>query len=174
MQKINGKGQGETLQTAVDATRVELLTTVTWLGLDDLQSTNADLNHEGRDLCDTGSTPLRQASQPASRWLYLVDCVRPVLGLQAEAGVLGIDRSTLAPQSAIQEVAGVELDAGLGGVYFQDAPTSSMAHPGDKDKPRLSGGGNRTWPSTHIWTKILEASQRRRVGFEDPQKQLLG
>lgn len=129
-------------------------------------------------------TPDRRRSDKPASQLYLVDCVRPVLGLQAETGVLGIDRSTLAPQSAIQEVAGVELDAGLGGVYFQDAPTSSMAHPGDKDKPRLSGGGNRTWPSTHIGakkdagdkngTKTLEASQRRRVGFEDPQKQLLG
>lgn len=75
--------------------------------------------------------------------LYLIDCIRPVLSLEAEARVLGVDCSTLAPQSAIQEVARVKLDARLGGVYFQDPPTSSMAHPGDKDKSYLSFPGRK-------------------------------
>lgn len=98
------------------------------------------------------------------------------MSLEAETRVLGVDFSTLAPQSAIQEVACVKLDARLGGVYFQDPPTSSMAHPGDKDKSYLSGEGrgqgtalgrNQTWlhnegkkgPGGKSRMETLEAAQ---------------
>lgn len=61
-----------------------------------------------------------------------MDCIRPVLGLETETGVLGIDCSTLALQRAIQEVACVKLDPRLGSVHFQDTATSSMMDPGKK------------------------------------------
>lgn len=53
--------------------------------------------------------------------------------------MLGVDCSILAPQSAIQEVGSVKLDARLGGVHVQDPPASGMTHPGERqagrDKP---------------------------------------
>lgn len=81
------------------------------------------------------------ASGPASLWLYLIDGIRPVLGLEAETGVLGIDRSVLAFQSAIQEVSCVKLDARLGGVYFQGPPTYSMVHPAVETSQAEGGRG---------------------------------
>lgn len=76
----------------------------------------------------------------ASWWLYLIDSIRPVLGLEAETRVLGINWSTLALQCAIQEVARVKLDPRLGGVHFQYPPASSMIDPGDKAKPHNGTG----------------------------------
>lgn len=67
--------------------------------------------------------------QQHRREVGLIDCIRPILGLEAETGVLGIDCSTLALQCAIQEVACVKLDPGLGGVHFQYPAASSMMDP---------------------------------------------
>lgn len=79
--------------------------------------------------------------QQHRREVGLIDRVGPVLGLQAETAVLRVDRSTLALQGAIQEVARVKLDSRLGGVHLQDPPAAAMMHPGDKDRPPEGPGG---------------------------------
>ena len=73
----------------------------------------------------------------AGLWTYLIDCIRPVLGLKAETRVLGIDCSSFALQRAIQEVARVKLDPRLGSVHFQDPPASGMMDPRGKVKPHI-------------------------------------
>lgn len=102
--------------------------------------------------------------------------------------MLGVDRSILAPQSAIQEVGSVKLDPRLGGVYFQDPPTSGMTHPGDKDKPYFSGEGKGLelalgWESDLATQREQEGCGREErrfwkrhrggMSFKDLQKQLL-
>lgn len=81
---------------------------------------------------------------PSDGQLYLIDSIRPVLGLEAETRVLAIDCSTLARQCAIQEVACVKLDPGLGGVHFQYPPASSMMDPGDKPSHIYIGPGQKS------------------------------
>jgi hypothetical protein len=62
------------------------------------------------------------------RELGLINSIRPVLGLKAEIGVLGLDRLLLAFQSTTQEVSYLKRDARLVGIYFQDPPTCSVMH----------------------------------------------
>lgn len=119
---------------------------VTWLCLSLLgeENTHGLLNHTDPTWVlwplsysvTSKTTPLWQASL----WLYLIDCIGPVLGLEAETGVLGIHCSTLALQWAVQEVACVKLDARLGGVHLQYPPASSMMDPGDEAKPHIGPG----------------------------------
>ena len=58
----------------------------------------------------------------------MVDRVGEVLGLQAEPEVLLVGDAGLAGDRAVQEVARVELHAGLGGQHVHDAAAAGLAH----------------------------------------------
>ena len=51
-----------------------------------------------------------------------------MLGFEAEAGVRAVHGAALARQGAIEEVAGVELDAGLVGGHFHGAARGGRVH----------------------------------------------
>ena len=59
--------------------------------------------------------------QDHGREFRLVGGIGKVLGFQAEGVALGICGTALAGSFAVEEIAGVKLDAGLGGPNFQDA-----------------------------------------------------
>ena len=60
-----------------------------------------------------------------AREVRTVDRIRIVLGFQTEAAMLLIDRSRF-PRFLVQEVAGIELHAGLGGVDVHAAIMTSQ------------------------------------------------
>lgn len=156
---------------------------VTWLCLSLLgeENTHGLLNHT--DLTwvlwllsysvTSNTPPLWQASL----WLYLIDCIRPVLGLEAETGVLGIDGSTLALQWAVQGVACVKLDAGLGGVHFQYPPTSSVMDPGDEAKPHIGPGRKSRQGQVEAGKQLCYRTQpepRRDIWRRQGRKSIMG
>ncbi len=55
------------------------------------------------------------------RELRLIRGIGKVLGFQAEGVAAGIGEAALAAGFAVEEIAGVKLDAGLGGPNFEDA-----------------------------------------------------
>ena len=71
--------------------------------------------------------------------LGLVGAVGEVLGLEAEAAPLRVGALRLAAEASVEEVAGVELDAGLGGEDLEDAARLGFEDAGGED--RLGAGG---------------------------------
>lgn len=71
--------------------------------------------------------------QHQERCSYLVDCIWPVLGFQAEGRVLGICCATLACQRAIQSISSVKLDPWLCSVDLQGSPTAGMVNSVNRD-----------------------------------------
>ena len=58
----------------------------------------------------------------------MIDGIREVLRLQAEAGVLLVKRATHARQRTVEMIATIELDAGFGGPDFHHAPGLRLLH----------------------------------------------
>ena len=52
----------------------------------------------------------------------MMDRVGKMLGFEAEGLMLAVDDSILARDRAVEEIAAIELDAGLGGGDFQEPP----------------------------------------------------
>ena len=53
-----------------------------------------------------------------------------MLRLEAKRRPFAVDLSAFAANAAVQEVAGIELNAGLGGTHFHDPATLRLAHAG--------------------------------------------
>ena len=62
----------------------------------------------------------------------MMDGIRELLGFQAEGGVLFVDCSTFTLERAVEEVAGIELEAGFGGVHFKGTSAGGFDNAGGK------------------------------------------
>jgi len=62
----------------------------------------------------------------------MMDGIRELLGFEAEGGMLRIGSSTFTLERAVEEVAGVELQAGFGGVHFEGTSAGGFDNAGGK------------------------------------------
>src|SRR6476620_9648059 len=82
---------------------------------------------------------LLAGAEDGRREVGLVGRVREVLGLEAEAVALAVGAAGCADERAGQEIAGVELDARLGGTDFEAAPGCRLADNRGEDLRAVAG-----------------------------------
>src|SRR5690242_1367136 len=89
----------------------------------------------GTELEDRGGLVDLPGPQHRRREVRVVRRVRVVLGLEGEAVTLAVHPATGAHQRAVEEVAGVELDARLVGVHAEHPAAGRLADPGGQRQP---------------------------------------
>src|SRR5690242_10300877 len=83
----------------------------------------------GTEAVDRGALVGLAGAQDRGREVGVVGGVGEVLGLEGEGVALAVGLLADAQESAVEEVAAVELDAGLVGVYFDGAAVLGLPEP---------------------------------------------
>src|SRR4051812_35757683 len=96
------------------------------------ESTRLAPEHEHRLRRELGAR-----TQDRRRKLRLVRRIREVLRLEAEAETMSVDAVALSVDRAVEEVAGVELHAGLRRVHVEGTPRRRLEHVSGVREPRV-------------------------------------
>src|SRR5215212_2361860 len=89
----------------------------------------------GGEPVDAGGVVALAGAQHGRREVWVVGRVREVLGLQGQAVALAVGAAAGPDQGPVEEVAGVELDAGLVGEDLQHPPAARVLQPGRQLQP---------------------------------------